>query len=119
MRRMHLREEEYYRCEECCQGERLRNERLRKAKARAKEIQAEMLLAELRKLEGLTQVELAQKLGIKQPAVSQLEQQDDMQVSTLQRIVQAMGGVLEITVRLPGGEYRLGQFNSLALRSRQ
>ena len=99
--------------------EKMGPDRVAKAKARAKEIQAEMLLAELRKLEGITQVELAQKLGIKQPAVSQLEQQDDMQVSTLQRIVQALGGVLEITVRLPGGEYRLGQFNSLAMGSRQ
>lgn len=70
-----------------------------------------MLLAGLRKLEGVTQVELARKLGIKQPVVSQLEQQDDMQVSTLQRIVEALGGVLEITVRLPGGEYRLAQFD--------
>src|ERR1035437_2179569 len=85
--------------------------RVARAKAHAKEIQAEMLLTELRKLEGVTQVELAEKLGIKQPAVSQLEQQDDMQVSTLQRIVKALGGVLEITVRLPGGEYRLSQFN--------
>ena len=93
-------------------------ERVARAKARAREMQAEMLLAELRKLEGVTQVELAEKLGIKQPAVSQLEQQDDMQVSTLQRIVKALGGVLEITVRLPSGEYRLGQFNS-ALTTRQ
>jgi transcriptional regulator with XRE-family HTH domain len=93
--------------------------RVAKAKARAREIQAEMLLAELRKLEGVTQVELAEKLGIKQPAVSQLEQQDDMQVSTLRRIVQALGGILEITVRLPGGEYRVGQFRNPALPHRQ
>ncbi len=86
--------------------------RVAKAKTKARQIHAEMLLTELRKLEGLTQVELAQKLGIKQPAISQLEQQDDMQVSTLQRIVKALGGVLEITVRLPGGEYRVGQFNN-------
>ncbi len=92
--------------------------RVAKAKARAKEMQAEMLLAELRKLEGVTQVELAEKLGIKQPAVSQLEQQDDMQISTLQRIVKSLGGILEITVRLPGGEYRLGQFKTLATRNR-
>jgi DNA-binding XRE family transcriptional regulator len=85
--------------------------RVAKAKARAREIQAEMLLAELRKLEGVTQMELAEKLGVKQPAVSQLEQQDDMQISTLQRIVKALGGILEITVRLPGGEYRVGQFH--------
>ena len=41
-----------------------------------------------------------------------------MQISTLQRIVRALGGVLEITVRLPAGEYRLGQFDTLALRDR-
>ena len=46
--------------------------RVAKAKSHAKNMQAQMLLAELRKLEGVTQVELAQKLGIKQPAVSQL-----------------------------------------------
>ena len=51
-----------------------------------------MLLAELRKLEGVTQVELAEKLD-GQLAVSQLEQQDDMQISTLQRIVKGAGWV--------------------------
>jgi transcriptional regulator with XRE-family HTH domain len=91
--------------------------RLAKSDALAREFEAEMLLTELRKIEGITQVELAERLGIKQPAISQLEQQDDMQISTLQRIVMALGGVLEITVRLPGGEYRLGQFNS-ALKDR-
>lgn len=91
--------------------EKMGPQRVAKAKARARELQAEMLLAELRKLEGLTQIELADRLGINQSAVSQLEQQDDMQISTLQRIVKALGGVLDITVRLPGGEYRLGQFS--------
>src|SRR5438132_6786305 len=88
--------------------------RVAKAKTRARKVQAEMLLTELRKLEGVTQVELARKLGVKQPAVSQLEKQDDLQVSTLQRIVKALGGDLEITVRLPGGEYRIGQFKNPA-----
>jgi DNA-binding XRE family transcriptional regulator len=86
--------------------------RVAKAKAQARKMQAEMLLTELRKLEGVTQAELARKLGVKQPAVSQLEQQEDMQVSTLQRVVEALGGELEITVRLKGEEYRLGQFRS-------
>src|SRR2546421_4219000 len=98
--------------------ERMGKKRVAKAKARARKMQAEMLLTELRKLEGVTQVELARKLGIKQPAVSQLEQQDDMQVSTLQRIVKALGGIVEITVRLPGGEYRLGQLDSRPKRNR-
>lgn len=89
-------------------------ERRERVESEARQEKAGILLAELRKLEGLTQVELAEKLGVRQSAVSQLEQQDDMQISTLQRLVAALGGVLEITVRLPGGEYRLGQFNSTA-----
>ena len=88
-------------------------ERVAKAKARAREMHAEMLLTELRKVQGITQVELAQKLGIKQPAISQLEQQTDMQISTLQRLVKALGGVLEITIRFPNDNYRLGQFDAL------
>ena len=86
-------------------------ERRERLENEARQDKASLLLAELRKLEGLTQVELAAKLGVRQSAVSQLEQQDDMQISTLQRLVAALGGVLEITVRLPGGEYRLGQFS--------
>jgi len=88
-------------------------ERVAKAKARAREMHAEMLLTELRQIQGITQVELAHKLGIKQPAISQLEQQTDMQISTLQRLVKALGGVLEITIRFPNDNYRLGQFDAL------
>ena len=54
-----------------------------------------MLLAEIRQTEGLTQEELAAALGIKQPTLSRLESQHDMQISTLQRLVQALRGELE------------------------
>ncbi len=76
----------------------------------AKTMLGEMLLAEMRRHANLTQVELAEKLGIKQPSLSQLESQDDMQISTLQRIVQALGGSLEIIAHLPEGDVRLHQF---------
>jgi transcriptional regulator with XRE-family HTH domain len=85
-----------------------------RAKARAKEMMAEMLLAEIRQAVGLTQEELAATLGIKQPTLSRLESQDDMQVSTLQRLVRALGGELEIIAKLPGGTIRISQFNDAA-----
>jgi len=69
-----------------------------------------MLLVELRKLSGMTQVQLAKALGIKQPTLSQLESQDDMQISTLRRIVEALGGELEIIATLPTGRIALSQF---------
>ena len=87
--------------------DKLTPERKEKIAARVREMQAEMLLAELRKLEGITQTELAERLGIKQPTLSQLESQDDMQISTLRRIVQALGGEVDITIRMPNGSYRL------------
>jgi len=71
---------------------------------------AEMLLAEVRRMVGLTQEDVAGVLGIKQPTLSQLESQDDMQVSTLRRIVEALGGELEIVATLPSGRIALTQF---------
>jgi DNA-binding XRE family transcriptional regulator len=89
-------------------------ESLARAKSRAKEMVAEMLLAEIRKTVGLTQEQLASSLGIKQPTLSRLESQTDMQISTLRHLVEALGGQLEIVVHLPGGDIRLTQFNDAA-----
>jgi predicted transcriptional regulator len=83
---------------------------LARAKVRAKEMMAEMLLAEIRKNVGLTQEDLAAQLGIKQPTLSKLESQDDIQVSTLQRLIRALGGELELIAHLPGGDIRIRQF---------
>ena len=84
-----------------------------KAKLKKKEIMAEMLLSELRQEAGLTQKDLADSLGIKQPSLSKLESQSDMQVSTLKRIVEGLGGSLEIIAHLPKGDLRIGQFNAV------
>lgn len=85
-------------------------ERRARVDARTREMIAEMLLAEIRRLVGLTQEELAKKLGIKQPTLSRLEAQDDMQISTLRRLIEALGGRLEIVAHLPAGDIRIEQF---------
>jgi transcriptional regulator with XRE-family HTH domain len=92
----------------------MRPESLARAKTQAKEMMAEMLLSEIRRTAGLTQEELAASLGIKQPSLSRLEAQDDMQISTLQRLVAALGGQLEIIAHLPGGAIRITQFEDAA-----
>ena len=79
--------------------------------AQAREMMVEMLLAEIRRQGGLTQVDLAAALGIKQPSLSKLEAQEDMQISTLRRIINALGGELELTANMPGGAVKLCQFN--------
>jgi transcriptional regulator with XRE-family HTH domain len=90
-----------------------------KAARRTQELLAELLLSEVRKLAGKSQGEVAEALGIKQPSLSKLEKQSDMQISTLKKIVKALGGELEVTARFPKGSVRIDQFDSLNLRSRR
>ena len=87
---------------------------LERAKAHTKTMMAEMLLGEIRRSVGLTQDEVAATLGIKQPSLSQLESQDDMLVSTLGRLVEALGGELELIAHLPGGDIRIRPFPDAA-----
>lgn len=54
-------------------------------------------LYELRAARGVTQVELAGRLGVRQASVSQLEHRDDLFVSTLRQYVEALGGHLEVS----------------------
>jgi DNA-binding XRE family transcriptional regulator len=82
------------------------------AEKQANEIVAEMFLAQIRKSVGLTQEDMANQLGISQPSLSQLENQDDMQISTLRRLIEGLGGKLEIIAHLPRGDIRLGQFSN-------
>jgi len=58
-------------------------------------------LAEFRKLAAHSQEGLAAKLHLKQPAVSRLERQADMYLSTLRSYIEAAGGKLELVVTLP------------------
>jgi hypothetical protein len=58
-------------------------------------------LRELRQVAGKAQADIATALNIKQPSVSKIEKQADMYLSTLRSYVHAIGGELELVVRLP------------------
>src|SRR5580698_5597879 len=58
-------------------------------------------LSQLRQLAGKAQADVATALKIRQPSVSKIEKQTDMYLSTLRGYVQAIGGELELVVRLP------------------
>jgi DNA-binding XRE family transcriptional regulator len=88
----------------------MRPEARARAKSRAREVMAEMLLSQIRQTAGLSQEEVASRLGIKQPTLSRMESQDDMQISTLQRLVSALGGELQIVAHLPGRDVCIRQF---------
>ncbi len=85
-------------------------DRLKQVEAKTKMMLVEMLLPEIRKHSGLTQKEVATVLGISQPSLSKIENQDDMQIGTLSKLIQALGGKLEIIAHLPHGDCRLTQF---------
>jgi DNA-binding XRE family transcriptional regulator len=70
--------------------------------ARYREMKAEIeSLGELRRVAGKAQADVASALKIKQPSVSKIEKQTDMYLSTLRSYVQAIGGELDLVVRLP------------------
>jgi transcriptional regulator with XRE-family HTH domain len=84
-----------------------------KAKTLTRKYLAQMLIREIRKLAGKSQAELARILGVKQPGISKLEQQDDMQVSTLKKIVEALGGEVHIIARFPKADVEISQFKKV------
>jgi len=61
-------------------------------------------LAELRMHRGFSQPELAERAGMKQANLSRIENRDDVKLSTLARIVAAMGGASAIVVKFPDGQ---------------
>ena len=64
----------------------------------------------LRRALDLTQQQVAASLGINQVAVSKMEGQTDMYVSTLRRFVEAMGGERRIVAHFPEGNVEISQF---------
>lgn len=82
-----------------------------KAALRTQELLGELLLSEVRQLTGKSQQQVADVLGIKQPSLSKLEKQTDMHISTLQKIVSALGGELEVLAKFPTGTIRIDQFD--------
>ncbi len=77
-------------------------ERRGKIAARAEALVAEeVALRHLRKARRLTQVRMAQLLGIGQDSVSRLESRSDLLLSTLKSYVEAMGGSLKLLVEFP------------------
>jgi hypothetical protein len=70
--------------------------------ARAQDLKEEVeSLGELRRVTGKAQIEIASALKVKQPSVSKIEKQTDMYLSTLRSYIEAIGGKLELIVRLP------------------
>jgi transcriptional regulator with XRE-family HTH domain len=88
-----------------------------RAARRTQVLLQELLLSEIREMTGKSQQQVAKAIGIKQPSLSKLENQSDMQISTLQRIINALGGKLEVIARFPNSTVKIEQFDKTAARS--
>ena len=78
-------------------------ERRTRAEAKAENLLSEaMAINDLRRSLNLTQEHIAKMLEVNQGAISQMEKQDDMYISTLCRIISVMGGKLELVAKFPG-----------------
>ena len=88
-------------------------ERRKKIELRTKELLLEMEISELRKALDMTQEELAVALKMKQSAISRIEHQSDMFISTLRTILSAMGATLKIVASFPEGDVQINQFEEI------
>src|SRR5215469_7056093 len=72
------------------------------AAERVQEIETELRLAAgltaLRENAGLSQRELAQRIGVSQPRIARIERSRNVTFEVLEQYVRALGGELEITV---------------------
>jgi DNA-binding transcriptional regulator YiaG len=89
----------------------------REARARIEEAAQKMILemglAELREAVDLTQESLANTLHVKQASISKMERRSDMYISTLSKIIEAMGGELQIIANMPNGKVKIRQFSKI------
>ena len=90
--------------------DRIPPDRRRKVEERVEAALLEIALQDLRRSRGFTQEELARTLGVNQPALSKMEHQQDMNVSTLKRIIKGMGGELRLVAEFPEGDVVINQF---------
>ena len=88
---------------------RMPKERQDAAEHRTRAVLAELALRELRETLKLSQEQLAQELDVKQSSLSKLERRTDMHISSLRKVIEAMGGELLVLARFPEGDILIKQ----------
>ncbi len=87
-------------------------ERRARIDAIKQEMLREMELYQLREQAEVSQVELAKRLKTAQGAISRLERQPDMLLSTLREYVRAIGGQLEVRAKFKNREIVLSHLGA-------
>ncbi len=76
-----------------------------RSEEKAKDLKIGYFVHQLREEQGLTQTELANKIGITQQQVSQIEWGEEIQLSTLRKVFSALD--TELYAHTPNGEVSL------------
>ena len=82
-------------------------ERRSRIRKEADTLHRDYVLAQIRQQVGITQAEVAQRLGVSQPTYAECERGSNMRIGTLQKIVAALGGELSFHVAIDGRDYNL------------
>ncbi len=90
--------------------ENLSSARRAKIEKRKIELREDMALHELRKALGISQEALAAKLDVNQPAITKMERRADIRISSLKKMIEAMGGSLEIKAHFPQGDVTITNY---------
>ncbi len=93
--------------------EKMSPEARKKAREKTGKMIKEMPLQALRQARSLSQEEIARILNMKQASVSKMERRTDMYISTLRKMLKAMGGDLEIIANFPEGKVIINQFEDV------
>ena len=88
-------------------------ERRERIRIKTRVLRNEMALGELRQALDLTQEALANSLKLKQAAISKFEHQSDIYLSTLRKILSAMGADLKLVAHFPDGDVLINQFDDV------
>ncbi|UTW00103.1 XRE family transcriptional regulator [Marinomonas rhizomae] len=76
------------------------------ARKKAEDMVLGIHLAQLRERMQITQEDMANTLGVKQPTIAGMERKGrDVKLSTLKRYVEGAGGKLTVDVELPDGSH--------------
>lgn len=79
---------------------------VKNARKKADEMVLGIHLAQLRERMQITQEDMANTLGVKQPTIAGMERKGrDVKLSTLKRYVEGAGGKLTVDVELPDGSH--------------
>jgi ribosome-binding protein aMBF1 (putative translation factor) len=82
--------------------------------SRKVELREEMALHELRQAIGISQRALADKLDVLQPAIAKMERRADIRISSLRKLIEAMGGSLEIRAHFPHGDVTIANYTGIS-----